>query len=457
MPKEPHDLPTKPLDGALRVAPVAAKRVRVVVEGGPDDGSNCAIEPDHPHPILVGQSAACDLRLRDASVSRRHLALELRDGELVARDLGSTNGTYIQGVSIVEVKLTGGERARIGSSVLRFDFESAPKIQPLSNAKSFGRMLGQSPAMRRLHPLCRKLAMSDVPVVIEGETGTGKEVLAEALHELGPRASGPFVVFDCTTVSSNLIESALFGHEKGSFTGALEQRKGVFELADGGTLLIDEIGDLDLELQAKLLRAIERKRVQRVGGRSWIEVDARILSSTRRDLDRAVQEGRFRDDLFFRLAVTRVELPPLRRREGDAELLAHAFWSRLAPGASPPADFLRRLGSYDWPGNVRELHNAVARRVALGDWIDEAEAETDAMPAPADVVKGQAALSVPIDLRVPFPMSRRRVVEAFEKAYLSALLLKFDGNVARAAEASGVARRYFRILRARYRDSTTVE
>lgn len=180
---------------------------------------------------------------------------------------------------------------------------------------SFGRLLGGSPAMRRLYPLCERLAGSTVPIVIEGETGTGKEQLAEALHEQSSRADKPFVILDCTTIAPNLIESELLGHEKGAFTGAMRTREGVFERANGGTLLIDEIGDLPLELQPKLLRAIERGVITRVGGSKPVVVDVRLLAATRRDLDREVQLGRFRDDLFHRIAVARVELPPLRERD----------------------------------------------------------------------------------------------------------------------------------------------
>ena len=225
--------------------------------------------------------------------------------------------------------------------------------------------------MRRLYPLCERLAQSDVPVVIEGETGTGKEVLAEALHESGARASGPFVVFDCTAVASSLLESALFGHEKGAFTGALAQRLGVFEQAHGGTLFIDEIGELDAVLQPKLLRAIERGEVQRVGSNRWERVEVRIIAATRRDLDREVRAGRFRDDLFFRLAVGRIDLPPLRRRRGDVAVLTRHFWRQIAgPERLVPPGLLERLEDHAWPGNVRELQNAIARHVAVGDLPD---------------------------------------------------------------------------------------
>ena len=178
----------------------------------------------------------------------------------------------------------------------------------------FGRFIGRSPAVTRLYPLLRKLAAADVPLVIEGETGTGKEALAEAIHDAGGRAGRPMVVFDCTAVPASLLEAALFGHERGAFTGADTARPGIFEEADGGTLLIDEIGDLDLGLQSRLLRVIQKGEVRRIGGNRWVKVDVRIIAATRRNLDEEVLAGRFRDDLFFRLAVARVELPALRER-----------------------------------------------------------------------------------------------------------------------------------------------
>ena len=301
--------------------------------------------------------------------------------------------------------------------------------------------------MRRLYPLAERLAKSHVAVVIEGETGTGKEVLAESMHEEGPRAAGPFVVFDCTAVAPTLVESALFGHERGSFTGATETRHGVFEEAHGGTLLIDEIGDLPLPLQAKLLRALERSEVRRVGGSKWIKVDVRVLSATRRDLDAEVAAGRFRDDLYFRLAVARIELPPLRQRQGDVALLAEHFWSRLGGRGTLPADWLERLEAYEWPGNIRELHNSVARRVALGA-IDLPEAPAD--DASSAAPEGDAVGRI-LTLDLPLPRARELAVQELERRYLTRVLERHGGNVARAAAASGIARRYFQLLRARQR------
>jgi transcriptional regulator with GAF, ATPase, and Fis domain len=253
------------------------------------------------------------------------------------------------------------------------------------------------------------------------------------------------VVFDCTAVPPNLVESALFGHERGAFTGAVNARKGVFELAHGGTLFIDEIGDLDVGLQPKLLRALERSEIQRVGGEKFIRVDVRVLAATRRDLDREVQAGRFRDDLFFRLAVARIELPPLRQREGDVGVLGRHFWRTLGGGNAPlPPDLLQRFEDYDWPGNVRELHNTVVRRIALGDLAPLPAKRPSLPPSPPTAPE---TVAVPLDL--PFSAARQRVIEDFERIYVEHVLARHGGNVQRAATASGIARRYFYVLKAR--------
>src|SRR4051812_29527549 len=308
--------------------------------------------------MLLGTSPACEMRLSDPAVSRRHAAFEPAGRRYKLTDFQSTNGTFVDGVAIGEAYVRGGEIVRCGATAMRLEQGEAPPSHPLPSAARFGRTLGASVAMRRLYPLCERLAKARVPVIIEGETGTGKEVLAESLHEMSG-STGPFVVFDCTTVSAALVEAELFGHERGAFTGAVTSRAGVFEEADGGTLLIDEIGDLDLPLQAKLLRAIDRGEVKRVGGQRSIKVQVRILSATRRDLDKEVAAGRFRDDLFHRLAVARIELPPLRERIGDVPLLARRFAQEMGEPEALSKEVLARFDDYSWPGNIRELRNAV--------------------------------------------------------------------------------------------------
>jgi len=444
-------LTTAPTERVDRVPKPRASFALTVVEAPTAHavGTRVVVEASHPTSVLVGKSEACALRLDDPMVSRRHFALDLDEDGLRIKDLASTNGTIVDGVLVVEGVLRGGEILRIGQTALRVDRLDVSTSPALTDATSFGRVAGASVEMRRLYPLCERLAKSNVAVVIEGETGTGKEALAEALHEMGPRAQGPYVVFDCTTVHGALMESELFGHEKGAFTGAVAARKGFFELAHGGTLLIDEIGDLDLALQPKLLRAVERSEIRRVGGDRPIQVDVRVIAATRRDLDQEVAEGRFREDLFHRLAVARIELPPLRRRRGDVALLARHLWRALGGvDDGPPEDLLRRWDREPWPGNVRELRNAIARHIALGDLAPSLAAVPSRERAAPE---GADAIDDVIREGLPFVRAREKVVDEFQRRYLEHVLERAGGDTAKAAAASGIARRYFNLLRARAR------
>ncbi len=436
--------------------PATAPTFALVVIAGPDAGKLLRIDGTQASRVLIGQGPVCDLQLSDRQVSRRHVAIDSHGETLRLTDLSSTNGTTVNNVVVFDASLRGGEIVSIGETSLRVDLVGRTSVTP-STQDHFGRVIGASPEMRRLYPLCARLAASDVPVIIEGETGTGKELLAEAIHEESGRAQGPFVVFDCTAVPANLLESHLFGHERGAFTGAVAMRRGVFEQAHGGSLLIDEIGDLDVMLQSKLLRAIERSEVQRVGGERFSKVDVRVIAATRRDLDREVQEGRFRDDLFYRHAVSRIELPPLRQRRGDVTVLGTHFWERLGGKEAIPADLLDRFEHYGWPGNIRELHNAVARRIALGDLapVEATRAGHSAAPPATATATGSGNTSTTdvieqtLALGLSFPAARERVVESFERRYIERVLVAHGGNVARAAAASGIARRYFYLIRAR--------
>lgn len=408
----------------------------LVVLSGPDTGATFTIDGESMARVYLGHGPACEIKVSDRRVSRRHVAFSIQVDGLRLTDLDSTNGTFVDGVRVYECLLTGGEIVGLGETTLRVDAAGAREVE-LSAAENFGRVVGTSAEMRRLYPLCQTIAASEVPVVIEGETGTGKEALAEAIHEVSPRAAGPFVVFDCTAVAPSLVESELFGHERGAFTGATASRKGVFEQADGGTLFIDELGDLDPSLQPKLLRAVERMEVRRVGGDKWIKVNARVIAATRRDLDREVQDGRFRDDLFFRLAVARVELPPLRARKGDIPYLTRYFWKRLGGSGEPPYELMRRFERMPWHGNVRELANAVSRCIAFGE---------TAQPEPVTARPSDDPMEQILGLELPYPRARDRVLAEFELRYVKRVLALYDGNVTRAAEASGIGRRYFTTL-----------
>jgi len=440
------------------------------VASGPDQGKHLDVVGSGR--ILIGTGPACDLVLTDERVSRRHLGVSIEGALLKVEDLASTNGTFTNELRITGAYLRGGETITVGKTFLVVSSKPIDETttEAAPRAVSFGRVLGMSVPMQRVYAMARKIAASDIPCTIEGETGTGKEQLAEAIHESSPRAKGPFVVFDCTAVPGNLMESALFGHEKGSFTGAAATRHGVFEQANNGTLFIDEIGDLDLALQPKLLRALQRGEIQRVGGTGWIKSNVRILAATRRDLDREVQDGRFRDDLFFRLAVARIELPRLSDRVGDVELLARSFWASLGPSAGPfPTEFLTRYASHPWPGNVRELLNTVVRWQALGEMgLPETLGPSPSKPPPpvttpsgsVDIAATVAAAASTSDFvaqlirdDVPFTKARQLAASDFERRYVKSVLEKFGGNVTRAAQASGIGRRYFHMLLAKIEDT----
>ncbi len=419
----------------------------LTVVAGPDVGATVTVDDTTPSATLLGTGPTCELRLTDRAVSRRHVSLEVVAGALRVVDLRSTNGTRVGALRVGEGFLVGGEILGVGASELEVTRGlKTSKVTP-SFAGGFGRMIGASREMRRLYPLCLRLAQSPVSLIIEGETGTGKEVLAESIHAEGPRASGPFVVFDCTSVAPNLVEAELFGHERGAFTGATATHRGVFEQAHGGTLLIDEIGDLDLHLQPKLLRVLERSEFRRLGGERAIRVDVRVMAATRRNLDREIEAGRFRDDLFHRLAVARIELPPLRERRGDVAELAAAICRELAvdPKTVLSGPQLARWNAYHWPGNVRELRNAILRFLAVGELGPLTDGSSPPLPnstptstpSPIDLVEGVLAQGLPL------AASRKLVVEEFERRYVERALEKHHGVVTEAAKSAGIARRHF--------------
>ncbi len=437
---------------AARLSPPFVGTFELSVVEGTDLGKRLLIDDSSPPRLYIGRSSTCELRLEDPHVSRRHLAVELHGDELVVIDVGSSNRTAFENILGKEVVLRGGERIVLGGTTLQVRrlAENAPSPS-VGEQQTFGKLRGVSREMRRLYPLLARLAASSVPVLIEGETGTGKEVLAESLHEESPRARGPFVVFDCTAVAPSLLESELFGYERGAFTGAVGARAGVFEEAHGGTLFIDEIGDLELAMQAKLLRAVERGEIRRVGSSRTVKVDIRIISATRRDLDAMVQAGLFRDDLYHRLAVARVELPPLRRRVGDIPPLVDFFFRQSGHDpATLPMGLLARWETQDWPGNVRELRNAVLRYAELGDvaqWRAKAEPAAQAIE-PGGTGGNDLARGIRHVLArgAPFAVARDEVMEAFEREFVDDIIRKTGGNLTKAAEAGGFSRRHLHRL-----------
>jgi len=347
-------------------------------------------------------------------------------------------------VGIVEAILSPASLIRIGATVIRASAVEEAVIVPLSTRERFGSLLGRSVAMREVFAVLERAAPTDATVLIEGETGTGKELAAEAIHQHSARKEGAFVTVDCGAVAAQLIESELFGHVRGAFTGAIADRRGVFEEAHGGTLFLDEIGELPLELQPKLLRALEKREIRRVGASQSRQIDVRVVAATNRDLVMEVNRGAFREDLFYRLAVVRIRLPPLRGRREDIALLAQHFVDCFASGSGPLSpEMLRALASRPWPGNVRELRNAVQRAIALSrspgaPSEQSAEQSLEVAPPPG----GPAAPDMSQLFALPFKDAVGTWTEAFERAYLEHALRVSGGSVSGAARIAGVNRRF---------------
>ncbi|MEZ4315796.1 MAG: sigma-54-dependent Fis family transcriptional regulator, partial [Polyangiaceae bacterium] len=319
-------------DGTVILQP---PRREVRVEGfaltvieGPDAGASVHAKTTE---VSAGTAEANDLVLTDPTVSRHHFSITATADGFLLRDLGSSNGTWLGSARILTAYVDDGARLRVGRTTIRVDPLDEDICEPLSAEDRFGPLLGTSDAMRRIFAVLPRIAQSETTILLEGETGTGKGVLASAIHDASARAERPFVVLDCTAIAPTLIESELFGHVKGAFTGAATDRAGAFEQAKGGTIFIDEIGELPLDMQPKLLRALEEKTVKRVGGNQRIKLDARVIAATNRDLRAEVNRGTFRADLFYRLNVVRIQVPPLREREGDIERLARYFHAELVP------------------------------------------------------------------------------------------------------------------------------
>jgi DNA-binding NtrC family response regulator len=313
--------------------------------------------------VTVGKEPTCDAALDDPFVSARHLRIEARGASWHVIDLGSRNGTFVGGARVSSAELPLGVPVTLGDAEVVLEARDAPEPP---RAESFEGMISRDPAMRQVFELVERVGPSDAPVTILGETGTGKELVARALHARSARKDGPFIPVNCSAIAETLIESELFGHEKGAFSGAERMRKGAFEEADRGTLFLDEIGELPLELQPKLLRVLELGEVKRVGASRPITVNVRIVAATHRDLRARVRAKRFREDLFYRLFVAPITIPPLRQRKGDVRALAEAFLARAAPRGLAlrfAPDAVAKLEAYDWPGNVRQLRNVVQRAV----------------------------------------------------------------------------------------------
>jgi two-component system, NtrC family, response regulator GlrR len=396
--------------------------------------------------VTVGVHPSADFVLHDGTVSRFHCEVAIEADRIVIRDLGSRNGTFVDGVSIVQAHLQSGAKIVIGSTELEFRLGREPLEIELSKTSCFGSLVGESLAMRGAFALLERAAASDATVLVMGETGTGKEAAAESLHAASNRRDGPFVVVDCGAIPTELLESELFGHEKGAFTGAVSARQGAFELAQGGSIFLDEIGELGLELQPKLLRVLERKEVKRVGQSRYSPVDVRVIAATNRDLRAEVNARRFRADLYYRLAVIELELPPLREHPEDLPILVEHVLESFGAKDRPEANVLRteaaaaELSTHPWPGNVRELRNYVERCLALAA----------RGPLSAD---GDSAKTLPLvagdqpSARAGLRSARQSFMREFERRYLEELLAEQGGNVSAAARAAGIDRKYlYRLL-----------
>jgi two-component system nitrogen regulation response regulator GlnG len=418
--------------------PAAAEPVKLKLQiiAGSDFGTALALDRGT---YRIGKDAAGDLVVHDPSVSHLHLLAEVLSHGVRLTDQGSTNGSFCEGMRFTSLDVRPGATVRIGRTVLKVvpATDLAPALPP-SNNVSFGGLVGKTLCMRQLFAQLERLAQSDSDVLLVGETGTGKELAARALHAASDRAKGPFIVCDLSTASPGLLESELFGHVKGSFTGASTDRAGPFEAANGGVVFLDEIGDVPLELQPRLLRVLENRTVKRVGGGEPVKVDVRVIAATQRDLETRLEEGAFRKDLYFRLAVTTTRIPALRERTDDLPVLiedilrkADRTMRKMLPETAA------MLCDYAWPGNVRELRNVLEAAASLEQ---EPQLPGHARRAPQ---KPSAERG--------FHEAKSRLVDAFEADYVASLLDACEGNVAKAARTAGLDRAYLHRLIKKHR------
>lgn len=439
------------------------RKSRLVVLEGPEAGRELIVAQER---VTIGRAAVCDLTLTDSSVSTEHFSITAVDGGYLLSDEGSTNGTFYADLRVKEIWLKPGTVFRAGNTVLKFEPMTDIVTIALSARDRFDEAIGASIPMREIFASLERVAPSDLTVLIQGETGTGKEVISHAIHNYSRRAKQPFVVLDCSAIPKDLIESTLFGHEKGAFTGAVGQHRGVFEQADGGTIFLDEIGELDITLQPKLLRALENREIKRVGGGRPIKVDVRVIAATNRELRKMVTESRFREDLYFRLSVMQVNLPPLRKRREDIPLLVEHFLKRAndrrAERSMPPLavspEALAHLCDRPWPGNIRELKNVVERATSLGDGPTLTQqdfliggigygfgrvvtAEPSAIPP-----VGANQVRYQVDINTEFKDAKQMLMDQFEAIYLKLLIEHHTGNISRSAKAAGLTRYHLREL-----------
>jgi two-component system nitrogen regulation response regulator GlnG len=406
---------------------------------GPDRGESVRLEEGHP--VAFGSAPTCEMVLTDKTVSRKHLVAELISDEVIMVDQGSTNGTFIQGSRFEKIAIGFGAEVKLGRTVIKFlPDEEVVEPEPSPEA-AFGSIVGGDTKMRQLFKLLQDVAQTAATVLIEGETGTGKELIAEEIHNHSPRRDGPFVVFDCGSVPRELIESMLFGHVKGSFTGAITDRKGAFAEAHGGTIFLDEIGEMALDLQPSLLRVLDKRAVRKVGSNVYEKIDVRVVAATNRDLRAEVAKKAFREDLYYRLAVIRVTVPPLRERGADIPLLVNHFMQSFGPQLNCTPEDMSKLVRHSWPGNVRELRNAIERACLLsrGNSINI-----------DDALVQEAAPALGIRTDLPFKEAKGQLVEMFEREYIEDLMRRHKMNLSAAAREAQIDRKHLRELIRKY-------
>ncbi len=406
------------------------RKCRLEVTAGPDKGKSAVFASPR---LTIGRYGA-DFELTDKKVSHLHAEVSLEARGYRLRDLGSTNGTFVWGLNIIDGFIGPGSTLVVGDSAVRFVPLADSIDAPLSADAKLCGLIGQSTPMRHLFHQIRQVAATDATVLISGETGTGKELVAEAIHETSARKNGPLVVLDCGSVPAHLFEDQLFGHRAGAFTDATRSTVGVFEAAHRGTLLLDEIGELPLEVQSKLLRAVESHSIKPIGSDLIVDCDVRVVAATNRDLAAEMNAGAFRSDLYFRLAVATVRVPPLRARREDIPLLANHFRDNIKASRGQDLsihELLPWAQKYSWPGNVRELRNAVEQALTLGN--------AGALPGMSSAAS-DLETRFQIDLTVPFRTAKKQLVENFERLYVNALLEANDWNLSAAARAAGLDR-----------------
>jgi DNA-binding NtrC family response regulator len=422
--------------------PSGAGVPRLTAVSGPGAGRTLAMMNTL---ATAGRHATNDLVLNDPRVSGVHLQLHRVGDRVHVRDAGSTNGTWLGAHRVSEIELALGGEIAVGDTMLRLDLDDGAVPAAMSERDSFGQLVGKSPAMRELFATLERVAPKNLSILVQGETGTGKEEVARAVHYRSPRADAPFIVIDATSLPETLAESLLFGHERGAFTGAVERRIGLFEAAHGGTVFLDEIGELPSILQSKFLRVLERHEVTRVGGTAPVKVDVRVIAATHRDLRHEIDSGRFREDLFFRLAQIRVMLPPLRDRTEDIPVICQKLLTEIAPTRSVMIESgaVAHLAAQPWPGNVRELRNVLTRAAALAtnDLIRREDVAGEGFGFRGTREERQA-----LDLSGRFSEAKDRAIERFESAYLAALMKRCSGNLSLAAREADLARHHLRDL-----------